>query len=611
MVMKMNTTKTVKYILIIVFCLSSFSCKKAFQLSPENVLTPPNMYQNVNDADAALFGVMGKWIGVMDRYVVQNELRGDLMDVTQNADKYLHQLSEHAVTTDNPWADPRPYYSLIIDCNDVMNNYKIMLANKRMSQTDYDIHNAEVTAIWAWTYLQVGIHYGTVPYVTDNLANLTDLNDTSKYPFLTLDQLLDKLLAVMLAIPAANMQPIEIIGPARLTVINSNGLNLIRTIDGYNTVRMFLNRQELIGELYLWKDNYTMAAHWFRMPLEYGPIIDPTLTDVFLQFMREYPSTNGFSSTGNAWPQMFLSTFDNDDKDDILVNLPFDKAFLPGNPFVTLFSHAGKYQLKPSALAIKNWASQTRNDNGTAQGSLGSPGDIYRAAGSYTPGAEPEVKKLLGAFDPTQPFNTNGKIVLTRAGGILLHFAEAANRDGRDELATGLLNTGFNSNAFIFNGIPPVPTNVVNIKQNFDPNPDYYFDGRQGTFPVFAGPWERFTGMRQHVGLTFSTVDSTKYFDMSIKGQFQKPITNAHGLALAIEDQLVFEDALEMAYEGVRWGDLLRVARRREKEAPGTGLTFMKSHISAKFVAAGLPIPDGVNKLGASTTNWYMPFRIN
>jgi len=609
----MNTTKTAKYILLIVFCLTGFSCKKAFDITPENVLTTANNYQDVNDADAALFGVLGKWIGVMDRYVVQNELRGDLMDVTQNADKYLRQLSEHAVTTDNPWADPKPYYSLIIDCNDVLNNYAIMLQNKRISQTDYDIRRAEVLGIWAWTYLQVGIHYGTAPYITDSLANLTDLNDNSKYPLLTIDQILDKLIAAMLTIPAANMQPIEIIGPSRLTLINSSGASLIRTIDGYNTVRMFLNRQQLLGELYLWKDNYTQAAHWYRMPLEYGPIIDPTVADVYLQYMREYPSTNGYlSSTGvNNWPQMFLSTFDNDDKDDILVNLPFDKAFLPGNPFVTLFSHAGKYQLKPSALAIKNWASQTRNDasSGAAAGQ-GSPGDIYRAAGSYTPGAEPEVKKLLGSFDPTQPFNTNGKIVLTRAGGILLHFAEAANRDGRDRLTSGMLNTGFGSNS-IFRGPPPVPSNVSTIEQNFDTNPDYYFDGRNGQFPFFAGPWERFTGMRGHVNLTQSLVDSTKYFDMSNKGLWYKPVTNAKGLMLDLEDRLVFEDGMEMAYEGVRWGDLLRVARRREKEAPGTGLSFMKSHIAAKFVAAGLPIPNGVNNLGANTASWYMPFRLN
>lgn len=591
----MNITKIIRPTLLVAVCLGVFSCKKTFDIPPENVLRADKMYQDVNDADAAVFGVIGKLMGVMDRYVVQNELRGDLLDVTPNADKYLRQLNEHSVTTDNPWADPKPYYSLILDCNDVMNNFKVMLQNKRLSQADYGVRYSEVAAVWAWAYLQVGIHYGTVPYVTDNLANIEDLKDTSKYPMVTFDQLLDKLIPVMRDLPVLN--PIQLLSPQKVTLVVAEGAPLIRSIDGYSTQRMFINKQQLLGDLYLWKGDYTQAAHYLRMPLEYATIVDATKTDLFLQYNKEYPSVNG-----NAlWANIFNSTFDNDDKTEIITNLPFDKNFLPANPFITLFSHGGKYELKPSALAIKNWTSQTRSD--------GTPGDTYRGAGaSYSVGPEPEVKKLLGQYLPTNPFATNGKIILYRAGGTMLHFAEAANRDGRDQLTSGFLNTGFGSG--IFNGPPPTPVNVVNIKQNFDSNPDYYFDARDGTYPYFSNSWKRFTGMRGHVSLAGSLVDSTKYFDMSNKGLWDKPVTDAKGLMLALENKLVDEDALEMAYEGVRWPDLLRIALRREKETPGTGLTFLKGKIAAKFTTAGLPVPDGVNKLGTDVKYWYMPFKL-
>ena len=595
----MNITRIIRYTLLVVVCLGVFSCKKTFDIPPENVLRADKMYQDVNDADAAVLGIIGKQISVMDRYIVLNELRGDLLDVTQNADKYLKQLNEHSVTTDNPWADPKPYYSLILDCNDVMNNFKLMLQNKRLSQADYDIRYSEVATVWAWTYLQLGIHYGSIPYVTDSFATVNDVRDVSKYPTLTFDQLLDKLIDVMQNVPV--MKPIELIGPGGRTAINvPAGLSLIRTIDGYSTVRMFLNRPFLLGDLYLWKGNYAMAAHNYRIVQSYAALIDPTLADVWLQFMKEYPSVNGYSSTGNAWPQMFTSAYGSDDLTDILTVLPFDRNFLPYNPLVTLFSHGGKYLLKPSALAINNWNKQTRSD--------GTPGDTFRGADiSYSTGPEPEVKKLLGQYSTLNPFATTGKFVLARGGGILLHLAEAANRDGRDQLTSGLLNTGFNGG--IFNGPPPTPTNVVNIKQNFDPNPDYYFDARQGQYPVFAGSWERFTGMRGHVGLAANLVDSTKYFDMSDKGLWDKPVTDAKGLELALEDKIVDEDALEMAYEGVRWPDLLRVALRRES-IDGSGRAFLKGKIAAKFIAAGLPVPEGVNKLGEDVKNWYLPFKL-
>ncbi len=598
----MNTTKILRHTLLVVFCLCVVACKNTFDITPENVITPENAYRDVNDADAAIFGILGKFIGVMDRFVVQNELRGDLMDVTQNADKYLKQLNEHSETTDNPWVDPKPYYSIILNCNDVMNNFNAMLRDKRLSQANYNIRYSEVAAIWAWVYLQLGIHYGSIPYVTDSLASIDDVKDSSKYPVITFDQLLDKLINVMQNVPV--MIPIELIGPGGRTAINvTDGLSLIRTIDGYSTVRMFINKPFLLADLYLWKGNYPMASHYYRVVHGYAALIDPTLADVWLQYMKEYPSINGYDATRaipNQWPLMFNTAYANDDLTDVLTVLPFDRNFLPSNPFVTLFSHGGKYLLKPSALAIKNWGAQTRSD--------GTAGDTWRGAGcSYTAGAEPEVAKLLGQYVPSNPFATNGKIVLQRGGGILMHLAESANRDGRDQLTSGILNTGFMNG--IFKGPPPVPTNVTNIEQNFDSNPDYYFDARFGQFPAFAGSWERFAGIRGHVALAPALVDSTKYFDMSNKGVWDKPITDAKGLMLALEDKIIDEDGLEMAYEGVRWPDLLRVALRREKEAPGTGLSFLRNRIASKFVAAGLPIPDSVNKLGASTANWYMPLK--
>lgn len=580
--------------MLLVLCLGVFSCKKTFDIAPENVLRADKMYQDVNDADAAIFGLYGKFMQVMDRYIVLNELRGDLMDVTPNADKYLRQLNEHAVpTADNPWTDPRPYFGLIIDCNDIMSNFKIMLQNKRISQANFNVRYSEVAAVWAWIYLQLGIHYGSVPYVTDPLVTLDDVKDVSKYPVISFDDLLTNLINVVQNLP--ELRPIQLLCPQKSVLIVGDGASLIRTIDNYSTQRMFINKQQLMGDLYLWNGNYTMASHYLRMPLEYGTIVDPTLTDLATSYMKEY-STN--STT--LWSQLFSSTLDNDDKNEILTNLPFDKNFLPANPFVTLFSHTGKYQLKPSTLAINNWNKQTRSD--------GSPIDIYRGPDkSYSLGPEPEVKKLLGSFDPTNSFNTNGKIILTRAGGIMMHFAESANRDGRDQLATAFLNTGFGNGIFL--GPPPTPTNVVNIMQNFDTNPDYYFDARKGTYPYFQQLWVRFVGMRSHVALAPAVVDSTKYFDMSNKGQWDKPVTDAHGLMLAIENQIVDEDGLEMAYEGVRWPDLLRIALRREKETPGTGLSFLKGKIAAKFIAAGLPVPAGVAALGDDTKNWYLPFK--
>jgi hypothetical protein len=69
------------------------SCKKTFDVEPENAVDKPQMYRDVFDADAAVIGVYGKLMKLAKPYIILNELRGDLMDVTLNADENLQQLN--------------------------------------------------------------------------------------------------------------------------------------------------------------------------------------------------------------------------------------------------------------------------------------------------------------------------------------------------------------------------------------------------------------------------------------------------------------------------------------------------------------------------------------
>ncbi|HMP92031.1 MAG TPA: hypothetical protein PKD90_04115 [Phnomibacter sp.] len=95
------------------------SCKKSLDKLPKDELDITQMYRDVYDADAAVIGLYGKFMGLAERYILLNELRADMLNYTQNADEYLRQLSTHQVTPDNPYVNVRPFYELIINCNDV------------------------------------------------------------------------------------------------------------------------------------------------------------------------------------------------------------------------------------------------------------------------------------------------------------------------------------------------------------------------------------------------------------------------------------------------------------------------------------------------------------
>ena len=116
---------------ISLFMVSSLSFPKMLTVDPAGVLAQDNMYQNVFDADAAVIGVYGNLMNLAESYVILNELRADLMTTTPNSDEFLRQLNEHEVSGDNPYINPRPYYEVILNCNDVLAHFDLMLQEKK------------------------------------------------------------------------------------------------------------------------------------------------------------------------------------------------------------------------------------------------------------------------------------------------------------------------------------------------------------------------------------------------------------------------------------------------------------------------------------------------
>ncbi|MEJ6980707.1 RagB/SusD family nutrient uptake outer membrane protein [Pedobacter sp. P351] len=574
-----------KSVLLLTLSISTISCKKLLDIAPEDALEYDKAYQNVFDADAVIIGLYGQLAGIADRYMVLNELRADLEDVTVNSDKYLRQINTHSVTVDNPWANPKPFYEIIINCNDALKNFDRMLADKRLTQEEYDIRYSEVGAMRSWVYLQVGIHYGSVPYVTEPLESIQDVQDESKYPLISFDQLLTNILQFTEALP--RMNPI----PA--------GNSLLINLDGYNTTKMFINKKLLLGDLNLWKGNWTKAATYYHDVMNYADVEYPAMDSE--QWYETYKVSSFTASRGgNAnWDLAFNQAFgERGSYYEILNNIPFDKRFSPKNPFIEMYAYfGGKYLIQPSANAIQNWDGQTLGD--------GTPRDIHRGEGnSYVGRISPVIDKLIATYNPTTPFETGGKWTLYRAALLHLRMSEAAIHDNQDSLAYALINNGISSTF----RPASLPSNVTNIMQSDFPNfsSPYYFDGRNGEAPRFRAAWYRNSGIRGRVSLAPAKVDSVQFFDFSSPGNPRKAFTNKPGFIRAMEDIIIKEAALELAFEGNRWQDLLRIAKRRRAEDPN----YLANKVAAKFEAKGdMATANEVRVKLSNEANWYLPFK--
>ncbi len=543
------------------------SCKNAFDVEPEHVLDSEQMYQNVYDADAAIIGIYSKLMGVTDRILVLNELRADLMNVTINANNHLREINNHQVSLGNPYADPRPFYDLINNCNDVLANFKKMRAENKLDDNQFVQRYSDVGALRSWLYLQLGIHYGNIPYVTVPVESIDDLKDQSQYGPIPFDQLLDSLVQFTEALPWKDPYP---------TTATLGGF-----VDGYNTAKLFVNKKCVLGDIHLWKGNYLQAAKYYKDVMTYADVLYPTKdSEQWYETYRIGSLTNQLRN--ERWGRIFSEPYG--ERDQNLENiwmLPYDKNFSPRNPFINLFaSGLTTYLLKPSTLAISNWNNQVRADN--------TPGD-WRAVGSegrgasyrVNPNGDTVVYKFVSNYNSSLPFETTGKFIMYRASKLHLRFSEAANRNGRTKLAHALVNSGINYH-FDDNPSGGNNRNVSNTQQTFDV-PPYDFDARNGNFPVFRNTWYRNTGIRGRVNLTRR--------DAALE-------TNMLGM----EDAIIDEAALELAFEGNRWDDLLRISLRRGD------MSFLANKVQEKFIKAGR-VSEGAAVRARILANPYLPFK--
>jgi hypothetical protein len=270
---------------------------------------------------------------------------------------------------------------------------------------------------------------------------------------------------------------------------------------------------------------------------------------------------------------MFANSADNTlVRDEMIWEMSYDYHYAPEYPFIELFANSGvgKYLLKPSQYAIDSlWNNQMQTNN------FNFDGRGLTTAFNYV-GGQPVVQKYLYNYSTTpSPYEKQGKWFLYRAGLLHLRYAEAANRCGYPDLALALINNGINAyyNWTVYPGTN-IPVRLDSTRISGKGPGNYYqapfnFDARQSDQPYVRAPWRSGSGIRGRVSLNPVVVPSSK---QTLKDSIE-----------FVEQVLVTEDALEYGLEGHRWGDLLRIARRMEKEQPGKGTAFFNNAIQQKF----------------------------
>lgn len=315
--------------------------------------------------------------------------------------------------------------------------------------------------------------------------------------------------------------------------------NSVGTAYAENQFGGFVNHKAVLGELYLEKNDYINAVIWLKKACESYDNPPPL-----------YKVDKSYEEV--AWANIFLNASSQGLETIGVVDFSSDEGQF--NPLADWTGHTNSYMVKPTMIVIDSFSSQIT--------SAGLVGDVYRGAGitfsADTLGMIDETNYIIEPYitkyeiPSIESFSTD--VIISRAADIHLMMAEAYNRLGDPvsrDYALMLMNDGFS-------------------KEN--PKPDPF------------RRWATNLGIRGRVQVQARTIPPY--------------MTDQDSIMIFVEDLIMAERAMELAFEGKRWSDLIRIANRRNDPA------YLADKVAAKFEDPGKA--DQIRGILLNPANWYL-----
>lgn len=545
-----------KFLIVLLAGAMLISCEGILNLDSERIVFVDEYDMAAsNDTLYSIFAVFTQLQNIADSYVLLGELRGDLMEVDSKANRFLKEIYNFNVSPENPYASNiKDYYSIINNCNYIIEKAALLKDDNGVKLA------AACKTIRAWTYMQIALNYGSAVYYTEPILSVTQAEEVQKKTPVTFDELAAVLINELTPIkdieqPELNMQ-----------IYSTYFQNLLFPV------------RFVLGDLYLWTGQYEKAAQEYR-DLMYKNSIRIS-SGIFISrrdVVNNIAFTGSYTFIGGGWYNLF-SNVPNEHITNIASTNEYDYKF-------HMDSLVLNGEITASATAFKNWEKQryVHSRNLDTIGDLrviGSISSNSMSSESYRVFDLPDSAstKYLGKFSimnhPANSVrNVSKKIMVYRAGLLYLRYAEAVNRLGKPNLAYAVMKHGLNSATLKNKSIIPVSEiDSVNIPAYADFT-DVRFDNNIGT------------KMR---GLGNVNLD-TLYYVIPKLPALQDSI-------LWVEDKIAEELALETAFEGNRFHDLMRFSIRRNDNS------YLADKVAAKYTAN----KEAIRAKLMEQKNWYI-----
>lgn len=535
-----------KYIALLVFSTVVLaSCDSILEInSPQLTLEEDYRLEEDNDSIYSLFGLLTQLQKLGDGYVLLGELRADLLTTSEKSDKYLKEIENFELSLENPYLKVKDYYAVINNCNYIIQNLDTNVVDRgqKLKIREY----AAVKAIRAWTYMQLSLNFGKAYYYSNPILTVAD--SEKEYAELSFEIIADSLIADLIPL-------VEIDNPS------------LGNIDEYNTLYSFIPVRLVLGDLYLWKGNYEQAATMYReLMYDRSIIVNKENTSAWESV------NNTISTSANLYWQRSLTLSSNEVVSTIACPTEYGQTFW-------LDTLNNQHLIKPSVNALDLWDKQTYflNEASTAEGDLRKYGSIsYNEATNTDISSDFSFKGVESDEYLIYKYKLyNQNIILCRSSSLYLRYAEAVNRLNKPNLAFAVLKYGLNSTNIFNNSI--IPDNEKSAPL------DRYMNFSDQRFANNVGIRMRGLGNVHQDKNLYVIPQQTDLLD-SVR---------------FVEDLILQESALETAFEGNRFHDLMRFTLRRMNDGDRAD---DESYLADKIAVKN----SSIRSLLLDKNNWYL-----
>lgn len=575
---------------LVPLCLCSFSfftsCSDFINQDSDRVILDGK--DHLNSAEDTLYSVVGivnKLQGIADRTILLGELRGDLSDINNYTSADLRDVALFNVNdTNNAYNSPADYYAVINNCNYFIAHVDTALKNNR-NEYIFRKEYAAVKAFRAWTYMQMAQVYGKVPFVTEPILSKADAD--KDYPRYDMRQICQYFLN--------DLQGLE--------NIEKPGYGSIRRVDS----RFFYFPIYILeGDMHLWLGNYRDAAlcYYRYLTTRNGESVGYSTSNSTVSWSRSDTHWNMLIS---SWASAFSESSSYNTNNELVTLIPGDSIPSEGNysQLRNLFNSRSEndYEVSivPSQSLINLSEAQTYCHYTSTRNVIYAPtgldknqsGDL-RLQDVYSSMKNDRLvhNKTIDVVSNEKHASQNVQVY--RRSMVYLHLAEALNRAGFPRFAFEILKDGINDDIIQAKVLPYYQADSAWIAQFSFPSNLYV--RRSGAYPELTS--ENTLGIHSH-GSGWSEYndyyvmpdDTTLTADARLQYQIEK-----------VEDLIMDENALEFAFEGQRYYDLMRVALRRNDPAYLADKVYARRGADKVGEMRGL-----ISKDLYQTANWYLP----